>query len=67
MNKVIIESDVATKDKYIEEYKQNHNVANMDDYIKCAKYVHKRMLEEADLDNFEVHVFTDDYGNYVTW
>lgn len=67
MNKVIIESDVATKDKYIEEYKQNHKLVTMDDYMMCAKYVRKRMLEEANLNNFEVHVFTDDFGNYATW
>lgn len=67
MNKIIIESDVATKDKYVEEYKQNHKLTNMDDYMECAKYVRKRMLDEADLDKFDVHVFTDDFGNYVTW
>ena len=67
MNKVIIESDAGTLSKYITEYRQEHEVENMDDALKCKAYVRKRILEEADLDNFEVHVFTDDFGNYVTW
>lgn len=67
MNKIIIESDADTLSKYITEYRQEHEVENMDDALKCKVYVRKRMLEEADLDNFEVHVFNNDYDDYVTW
>lgn len=67
MNKIIIESDADTLSRYIEEYRQKHEVENMEDALKCRAYVRMRMLEEANLDNFEVHVFTDDFGNYVTW